>query len=219
MVKIASAAAGAVVFAAAVAGQATINTPPSITQCQPAALQWTGATGAVRIAILPAGQVSAAPIENLPDQSGASGSYVWTVNVASGTNITISINDGSGVANYASPLVVLPSSDDSCLNAAASSSSSSSGAAAGGAPSSTAASSSATSSRASSSSSRAATSSSSAPTSSATSGSSSTTGGSSASSSSSAPAQTTHANAAVAFSPATAGLSVLAAAGALLPFL
>ncbi len=100
MVKISSAAAGAVVFAAA-ASAATINTPASITQCQPAALSWQGATGTVRLSILPGGEVSAAPIENLPDQTGASGSYVWTVNVAAGTNITITINDGSGVPNYA----------------------------------------------------------------------------------------------------------------------
>ncbi|KAJ1032494.1 hypothetical protein NDA16_000518 [Ustilago loliicola] len=214
MVKIATAAAGALVLAASAAAQATINTPPSITQCQPAALQWTGATGTVRLSVLPAGQVSAAPISQLPDQTGASGSYVWTVNIPSGTNITITINDGSGVANYASPLVVLPSSDSSCLNGGSSSS-----AAAGGSASSSA---SAASSSAASSTSRASSSAASATSSAAQSSSRASSSSSGpASSTSAAPAQTSSSapNAAAAFSPSTAGLSVLAVAGAILPFL
>ncbi|KAJ1034145.1 hypothetical protein NDA18_001012 [Ustilago nuda] len=207
MVKIATtAAAGALVLAASAAAQATVNTPPSITQCQPAALQWASATGTVRLAVLPAGEVSAAPIAQLPDQTGASGSFVWTVNIPSGTNITITINDGSGVANYASPLVVLPSSDSSCLNAAASGSSST---AAGGAVSST------------STSSPSAASATSRDSSAAPSVSSPASSASSSTSSTGSPAQTSAAPnaAAAAFSPSTAGLSVLAIAGAILPFL
>lgn len=213
MVKISSAAAGAVVFAAA-ASAATINTPASITQCQPAALSWQGATGTVRLSILPGGEVSAAPIENLPDQTGASGSYVWTVNVAAGTNITITINDGSGMPNYASPLVVLPSSDSSCLNGGSSSSAAAGGAATSSAASSSAAASSSSarssSSAAASSMSSAASSMSASPT---TSRSTTTSGSASAQTSSRAP------NGAAAFSPSTAGLTVLGLAGALLPFL
>ncbi|TKY85156.1 hypothetical protein EX895_006236 [Sporisorium graminicola] len=219
MVKIASVAAGAaVVLAASVAANPSINTPASITQCQPTALTWSNAQGTVRLQILPAGQVSAAPIKNLPTQTGASGSYVWTVDIPANTNITIAVGDDSGTFGYASPLVVLSSPDSSCLNAAASSSSS--GAAAGGAASSTsAASSAASSSRAASSTSSAAASSSSAASSSASRASSSTAG--SSSSSSTAPAATSSGpgSAAAALSPATAGLSVLAAAGALLSFL
>ncbi|SPC61132.1 uncharacterized protein UHOD_01463 [Ustilago sp. UG-2017b] len=215
MVKIATtAAAGALVLAASAAAQATVNTPPSITQCQPAALQWASATGTVRLAVLPAGEVSAAPIAQLPDQTGASGSFVWTVNIPSGTNITITINDGSGVANYASPLVVLPSSDSSCLNAAASGSSS---AAAGGAVSST----STSSPSAASATSRASSAASSASSSASSAASSATSSASSRTSSATSPAQTSAAPnaAAAAFSPSTAGLSVLAIAGAILPFL
>lgn len=213
MVKIASAAAGAVVFAAAAAALPVINTPPSITQCTPASLQWSNAEGTVRIFILPGGQVSAAPIKSLPDQTGASGSYVWNVDVASGTNITIAISDGTGTTNYASPLVVLPSSNSACLNGAASSSASAPSSSSASASSSSA---SATSSRASSSSAAASSSSAAASSSRASSSASQ-----SASSTSSAPAQTSSRapNAAAAFSPATAGLSVIALAGALLPFL
>ncbi|SPO22735.1 uncharacterized protein UTRI_01413 [Ustilago trichophora] len=216
MVKIASAAAGAVVFAAAATALPVINTPPSITQCTPASLQWSNAEGTVRIFILPGGQVSAAPIKSLPDQTGASGSYVWNVDVASGTNITIAISDGTGTTNYASPLVVLPSSNSACLNGAASSSASVSSSSSASASSSSA---SATSSRASSSSAAASSSSSSAAASSSSRASSSTS--QSMTSTGSAPAQTSSRapNAAAAFSPATAGLSVIALAGALLPFL
>ncbi|SNX82342.1 uncharacterized protein MEPE_01048 [Melanopsichium pennsylvanicum] len=224
MVKITSAAAaGAVVFAAAVAATPIINTPASITQCNPASLQWSSAEGTVRLFILPAGEVSATPLQNLPDQTGASGSYVWTVDVASGTNITIAISDGTGTTNYASPLVVLAGTDSSCLSA---SSSSSSGSASSTASSSTAAAAASTSSRASSSavsssSSAAASSSRDTSSSRATSSASSTTRADT-SSTSSAAAKTSSAaatNAAAAFSPATAGLSVIALAGALLPFL
>ncbi|EST06421.1 hypothetical protein PSEUBRA_004318 [Kalmanozyma brasiliensis GHG001] len=207
MVKIASVAAAAVVLAGSASALATINTPPSITQCQPASLQWSNAQGTVRINVLPGGQVSAAPIESLPNQSGASGSYAWTVNIASGTNITLAITDDTGATNYASPLVVLSSSDSSCIGAAATGSSASSSAtssAASSSSSSRAASSTVTSSAASSSSAAQ----------------SSTSSRASSSSGSAAPAQTSSAsNGAAAFSPATAGLSILAAVGALVPFL
>ncbi|PWZ01014.1 hypothetical protein BCV70DRAFT_87933 [Testicularia cyperi] len=208
MVKITAAAAGAVVLAAAVSAQPIINTPASITQCAPAALAWSGATGTVRLNILPGGESSAAPLQSLPNQSGASGSYVWTVNVASGTSITIAILDDSGTPNYSSQLTVLSSSDTSCLGQAATGST-----AAGSATSTaTSAASSSASSAASSSSSRA-----SSATSAASSSASSASSSRSSSAASATATRSTNA-AAGSFSPATAGLSVLAIAGALLPF-
>lgn len=71
-----------------------INTPASLTVCQPAALSWTGGTAPYYLSVLPGGQASGTPLESFGEQQGTS--YTWTVNIASGTAITLALTDSTG---------------------------------------------------------------------------------------------------------------------------
>ncbi|KAL7004189.1 hypothetical protein EMMF5_006257 [Cystobasidiomycetes sp. EMM_F5] len=97
-----------------------INTPASLTQCQPALLSFSGGQAPYFLAVLPAGQTAATPLLNLPNQAAA-GTYTWVVNLAAGTNLSLRITDNTGATNYAAPLVIMSSSDSSCLSSSASS--------------------------------------------------------------------------------------------------
>ncbi|CAD6574982.1 MAG: hypothetical protein CYPHOPRED_005553 [Cyphobasidiales sp. Tagirdzhanova-0007] len=104
-----------------------INTPPSLVECQPAAITFSGGQAPYIISVLPAGQVAAVPLEFLPSQPSA-GTYTWQVNLAAGLNISLSIRDGTGALNYAAPLVIQPGTSSSCLNTTAGAAASSAGA-------------------------------------------------------------------------------------------
>lgn len=77
-----------------VASQATITTPPILISCQPAQLTIAGGTPPYFIAVIPAGQVGAQPIETLP-QVAAAGPVTWTCNIAAGTNVSFSLTVSS----------------------------------------------------------------------------------------------------------------------------
>ncbi|KIR53141.1 hypothetical protein I315_04177 [Cryptococcus gattii Ru294] len=99
----------------------SINTPASIIECQPAALSWTGGSSSpYYLAALPGGEVAASALENIGTVDSTS--YTWTVNIASGTNITIKVTDGQGNVAYSSPLVIQQGSSTSCLTSSSSSS-------------------------------------------------------------------------------------------------
>ncbi|WWC61079.1 uncharacterized protein I303_103657 [Kwoniella dejecticola CBS 10117] len=132
----------------------TINTPASLIECQPTSITFSGGSASpYYLSILPGGQASAAALENLPNAD--SSPVTWTVDIASGTNITIKITDGSGNIAYSSPVVVQQGSSTSCLgtnsgsSTSASASGSSASASAGGSSAAASGSSGATSSRAS----------------------------------------------------------------------
>ncbi|KAI9634958.1 uncharacterized protein MKK02DRAFT_28069 [Dioszegia hungarica] len=83
----------------------SIATPPSIQQCQPAALSWTGGTGPYNLVAIPAGQVSAAALTTIASIVNGN-SFSWTVNLAQGTAITLKVTDSLGNIAYSSPLTV-----------------------------------------------------------------------------------------------------------------
>ncbi|WVF72192.1 hypothetical protein IAT40_007004 [Kwoniella sp. CBS 6097] len=112
----------------AVANALTVNTPASLIECQPTSLTWAqGSGGPYYISIIPGGQASAAALENLPNAD--SSPVTWTVDIASGTNITVKITDNSGAIAYSSPVVIQAGSSTSCLGTNSGSSSSASGSA------------------------------------------------------------------------------------------
>nr|XP_019013569.1 uncharacterized protein I206_01639 [Kwoniella pini CBS 10737]OCF52350.1 hypothetical protein I206_01639 [Kwoniella pini CBS 10737] len=122
----------------------TINTPASLIECQPASITFSGGSAApYYLAILPGGEASAAALENLPNAETSP--VTWTVDIASGTNITIRITDGSGNIAYSSPVVIQAGSSTSCLgtNSGSSASASASGSTASASASASAAASSA----------------------------------------------------------------------------
>lgn len=110
------AAAALILAGVALAQTFSINTPPSIQQCQPAALSWVGGTGPFILAAIPAGQVSAAALATIAENVSGT-SYSWNVNLAQGTAITIKITDSTGALAYSSPLTVQAGSGSGCLSA------------------------------------------------------------------------------------------------------
>ncbi|GFZ45154.1 hypothetical protein JCM24511_02880 [Saitozyma sp. JCM 24511] len=96
----------------------SINTPPSLVQCQPAAISWVGGTSPYILAAIPGGQVSAAALETI-DASETGTSTSWTVNLATGSYITLKLTDATGNIAYSSPLTVQAGSSSSCLNSTA----------------------------------------------------------------------------------------------------
>jgi hypothetical protein len=73
-------------------------------------------------AAIPGGEVSAAAIATIADGI-TSNSYTWTVNIASGTYITLKITDSLGNIAYSSPLTIQAGSSSDCLTSSASGSS------------------------------------------------------------------------------------------------
>ena len=106
-----------------------IETPPSIVQCQPAAigysggqapyfstlpshpsiLQWTSILMWEIVSILPGGQSTAAPLQQFPEQASA-GVLTWTANIRAGTSITFQIRDSTGTLNYSEQVTIQPGS-------------------------------------------------------------------------------------------------------------
>lgn len=116
------------VAATAVLGQ-QVNTPASLTVCQPTLLSWTGGQAPYFLSIIPGGQASAAALKDFGSQSD--NQETWNVDLPAGTSITVKLTDSTGNTVYSSPVTIGEGSSTSCLNAAASGSGSSSAAATG----------------------------------------------------------------------------------------
>ncbi|GAB1523021.1 hypothetical protein RhiTH_006150 [Rhizoctonia solani] len=100
---------------AAVYAQAnpSINTPAAAVQCQPAQITWTATNTPVFISIIPGGQPSAAPLQDLGQQTTSP--MTWLANIAAGTSITFQLRDSTGAVVYSAPITIQQSSDSSCL--------------------------------------------------------------------------------------------------------
>ncbi|WVQ71661.1 hypothetical protein IAR50_001201 [Cryptococcus sp. DSM 104548] len=121
-----------------VASALTINSPASLIECQPASLTWSDGTAPYYLAIIPGGEVSASAYESF--DAVDSSPYTWTVNLASGTNITVKVTDSTGTIAYSSAVVIQEGSSSSCLTSSISGVSTSSSASSGGSSSTAAAS-------------------------------------------------------------------------------
>ncbi|CAE6461489.1 unnamed protein product [Rhizoctonia solani] len=96
----------------------TVATPPSVVQCQPAQLSWSGGQAPYFPSIIPGSQPGAAALKEFPSQPGTS--LVWNVDLAQGTSITIQIRDSTGTVQYSSAISIQNSADASCVNASVS---------------------------------------------------------------------------------------------------
>ncbi|CCO29633.1 hypothetical protein BN14_03651 [Rhizoctonia solani AG-1 IB] len=105
-------------LAAVYAQSSTINTPPSVVQCQPVQVSWTSINTPVFISIIPGGQAGAAALQDFGQQTGTS--LTWNANIAAGTSITFQLRDSTGAVAFSSPVSVQGSSDSSCLGQSAS---------------------------------------------------------------------------------------------------
>ncbi|TFL03958.1 hypothetical protein BDV98DRAFT_602448 [Pterulicium gracile] len=91
----------------------TVNTPVSITACQPTRIQWADGTPPYFVTVVPGGQAGAAPLKTF--DSTTDNSVLWQVDdVPAGTSITISVKDGSGDQAFTSPVTIGASAGGSC---------------------------------------------------------------------------------------------------------
>ncbi|KAJ4494960.1 hypothetical protein C8J55DRAFT_554563 [Lentinula edodes] len=117
----------AVLFASAVAlisgayaQDFTINTPGSLTECEPVLLQWTGGTPPYflryMLQSLPAVYNSGAPSTNAETLTTTnSTSFTWTVNIASGQSIGFNIVDNTGAEKQSAAVPIQAGSSTSCV--------------------------------------------------------------------------------------------------------
>jgi len=81
--------------AALAAAQTTtplLNTPTGVQECFRTQLTWTGGTGPYQILVLPGGQPSAAPLEDLGDMLTGN-SFSWLCKEAAGTSVFLRLKD------------------------------------------------------------------------------------------------------------------------------
>ncbi|KAF8918104.1 hypothetical protein CPB85DRAFT_112750 [Mucidula mucida] len=96
----------------------TINTPSGVTECQPQLLQWSGGTSPYYISVIPGGDVSASALKSF-DATNAT-ELTWTVDITSGTSITVRAKDSTGAIAYSGEVSVQEGSDTSCVSSSTS---------------------------------------------------------------------------------------------------
>jgi hypothetical protein len=90
----------------------TIDTPTFV-QCQQAQITWTQGTPPYDILILSADDVCGNAIEDLGNFTSLAAT--WTVNLASGTQVVLSLEDAAGNEAWSGTVTVAASNDTSCL--------------------------------------------------------------------------------------------------------
>ncbi|TNY20835.1 hypothetical protein DMC30DRAFT_416572 [Rhodotorula diobovata] len=105
-----------------------INTPTVLYQCQPYLLTWGGGSAPYYVRVVPGGSLSGPVLATLDEQPTSDTSFTWTVNIAAGTEITLTLTDSTGAQAATAPVTIQPG-DDSCLGVSSSSGLASSGSA------------------------------------------------------------------------------------------
>ncbi|OJA13450.1 hypothetical protein AZE42_02290 [Rhizopogon vesiculosus] len=92
----------------------TIDTPTFV-QCTDAQITWTQSIAPYNLLIVPADDVCGDALADLGDQTGLSTTY--TVALASGTQVVLSLEDADGNEAWSGTVTVASSGDSSCLTA------------------------------------------------------------------------------------------------------
>lgn len=108
---------------ALVSAQATINTPASVVQCQPAQVTWEGGQPPYYLSIFEGSDPSTTPFRIFPETEDTS--MTWNVAFPEGetppSQITFQIRDGTGAVNYSSQVGITANpSGDTCVDSSAS---------------------------------------------------------------------------------------------------
>ncbi|KAI5982324.1 hypothetical protein EDD15DRAFT_2324365 [Pisolithus albus] len=98
----------------AVLGQLTINTPSNVVECEPTQLTWSGGQAPYYLSLVPGGQSSATPLEQLPSQNG--NSYTWMVDLQAGVSFNVALKDSTGATAYSDIVTVQSGGSTSCAN-------------------------------------------------------------------------------------------------------
>ncbi|KAF9046950.1 hypothetical protein BDZ89DRAFT_942172 [Hymenopellis radicata] len=92
----------------------TINTPSGVTECEPQLLEWSNGTAPYYIAILPGSTTDEDPLKSFDTTSATS--LTWTVDIISGTSITLRAKDSTGTIAYSDAVTIQSGSDSSCVS-------------------------------------------------------------------------------------------------------
>ncbi|KAJ3859228.1 hypothetical protein EV359DRAFT_86656 [Lentinula novae-zelandiae] len=98
----------------------TVNTPSSLTTCEPTLLSWSGGTAPYYLSILPGGETTSAALKTF-DTTNAT-EYTWTVDIAADTEITVELKDSTGTIAYSDEVDITAGSDTSCVSTSVSAS-------------------------------------------------------------------------------------------------
>ncbi|KAM0751472.1 hypothetical protein T439DRAFT_355391 [Meredithblackwellia eburnea MCA 4105] len=92
---------------------ATINTPTSLVECQPASLTWSGGSAPYWVSIVRGNSNGKDILFQFP--STQSTSVTWIVNMTAGTNVGLGIRDKSGTLNYSDAVTVQNGTSSDCI--------------------------------------------------------------------------------------------------------
>ncbi|KAF9066621.1 hypothetical protein BDP27DRAFT_998479 [Rhodocollybia butyracea] len=105
-------ASAALIFGAS-AATLSINTPPSLTVCEPALLQWTGGTPPyASLVIFPDGTPTSTLLDLGPQ--GTNTQFTWNVNITSGS-VGFTIVDSTGAMGQSAAVPIQPGTSTSCI--------------------------------------------------------------------------------------------------------
>jgi len=96
----------------------SINTPANAVVCEPLLISWEGGLSPYYLSVLPGNTPSGQALENLGTFNGTS--FTWTVNIAAGTQLDLTLRDSSGLIAQSAPFTINPGSDSSCVGNAVS---------------------------------------------------------------------------------------------------
>ncbi|KIK63081.1 hypothetical protein GYMLUDRAFT_57828 [Collybiopsis luxurians FD-317 M1] len=97
--------------------QFSINTPASLTTCQPVLIQWQGGTPPYFLSVYNQAAASQTA-ENLGQQNGTT--FTWTVDIAAGQSVGFNIVDSTGTQKQSAAVPIQSGSSTSCVGQSAS---------------------------------------------------------------------------------------------------
>ncbi|MEU1408398.1 hypothetical protein ABZ471_39925 [Streptomyces sp. NPDC005728] len=109
----ASAVFGTSVTQASADTQLTINTPSNAVVCQPQLLTWSGGQAPYELTVQPGADPNGQPLRDLGQQDGTQ--YNWTVDIAAGTQVGLTLRDSTGTVAQSAPFTINPGPDNSCV--------------------------------------------------------------------------------------------------------
>lgn len=94
----------AATIAGAVSQTVMVNTPTSVVQCLPVQLSWSGGQPPYFLSLIPGGQTTATPLQDLGQQTGTT--FSWKATLPANTALNVQIRDSVGVLNYSDQFTI-----------------------------------------------------------------------------------------------------------------
>ncbi|KAF9056767.1 hypothetical protein BDP27DRAFT_1344928 [Rhodocollybia butyracea] len=90
----------------------TVDTPASLTECEPVLVQWSGADAPLPFSVFNAGTPTEIT-EELGEVDGTT--FTWTVNIAAGEAVGFEVVDAAGSIAQSATSVIQPGDSVACL--------------------------------------------------------------------------------------------------------